>query len=88
MRRSEPWRRPSGLVLGNLKFGDVVPHIIIQSSRLRPGEFQTHAAKGLLQHYRQQSGHRRSKRPTVTYERRFEPYFEALAILCSRWPVS
>ena len=44
MRGCEPWRRPSGLVLGNQKFGERGPHIIIQSSRLRPGEFETHAA--------------------------------------------
>jgi hypothetical protein len=36
----------------SLAHDDVVPHIIIQSSRLRPGEFETHTAKGLLQHYR------------------------------------
>jgi len=28
----------------------VVPHIIIQSSRLRLGEFETHPAKRVLQH--------------------------------------
>jgi hypothetical protein len=35
----------------SLAHDDVVPHIIIQSSRLRSGEFETHTAKGLLQHY-------------------------------------
>jgi hypothetical protein len=30
---------------------DVVPQIAIQSSRLRLGEFETHAANGLLQHH-------------------------------------
>ena len=35
----------------SLAHDDVVPHIIIQSSRLRLGEFETHAAKGVLQHY-------------------------------------
>src|SRR6201998_2501254 len=28
----------------------VVPHVVIQSSHLRLGEFESHAAKGLLQH--------------------------------------
>ena len=35
----------------SLSYGDVVPHIIIRSSRLRHGEFESHAAKRLLQHY-------------------------------------
>jgi hypothetical protein len=35
----------------SLAHDDVVPHIIIQSSRLRPGEFEIHTAKRLLQHY-------------------------------------
>src|SRR5216683_420805 len=35
----------------SLTHGGVVPHIIIRSSRLRLGEFESHAAKRLLQHY-------------------------------------
>src|SRR6266436_3101128 len=35
----------------SLTYGGVVPHIIIRSSRLRLGEFESHAAKRLLQHY-------------------------------------
>jgi hypothetical protein len=31
--------------------GDVVPHIVVQSPRPCLGEFETHAAKRLLQHY-------------------------------------
>jgi hypothetical protein len=34
-----------------LACGDVVPHIVVQSPRPRLGEFETHAAKRLLQHY-------------------------------------
>src|SRR5258705_5695206 len=30
---------------------DVVPHVIIQSSHVRLGEFESHAAKRLLQQY-------------------------------------
>jgi hypothetical protein len=35
----------------SLACGDVVPHIVVQSPRPRLGEFETHAAKRLLQHY-------------------------------------
>jgi hypothetical protein len=31
---------------------DAVPHVVIQSSHLRLGEFESHAAKRLLQQYR------------------------------------
>ena len=31
---------------------DVAPHVVIQSSHLRLGEFESHAAKRLLQQYR------------------------------------
>jgi hypothetical protein len=42
----------------SLAHGDVVPHAVIQSPRLRLGEFETHAAKRLLQQYLHNSGHR------------------------------
>src|ERR1700704_5609606 len=35
----------------SLAHGGVVPHIIIRSSRLRLGEFESPAEKRLLQHY-------------------------------------
>jgi hypothetical protein len=35
----------------SLALGDVAPHIVVQSPRPRLGEFETHAAKRLLQHY-------------------------------------
>jgi hypothetical protein len=35
----------------SLACGDVVPHIVVQSPRPRLGEFETHPAKRLLQHY-------------------------------------
>jgi hypothetical protein len=38
----------------SLALGDVVPHII-QSLRLRVGEFESHLAKRLLQQYRHNS---------------------------------
>jgi hypothetical protein len=40
------WIAPSFMALD-----DVVPHIIIQSLRLRVGEFDFHLAKRLLQQY-------------------------------------
>jgi hypothetical protein len=40
----------------SLTHDDVVPHIIIQSSRLRLGEFETHPAKRVLQHNRAVNG--------------------------------
>jgi hypothetical protein len=36
----------------SLARGGVAPYMIIRSSRLRLGEFEPHAAKRLLQHYR------------------------------------
>jgi hypothetical protein len=41
----------------SLSHGGVVPHIIIQSSRLRLGEFESHAAKRLLQQNPLNNGH-------------------------------
>jgi hypothetical protein len=35
----------------SLARGDLSPHIIIQSPRLRGGEFESHLQKRLLQHY-------------------------------------
>jgi hypothetical protein len=39
----------------SLADGGVVPHMIIRSSPLRLGEFGSHAAKRLLQHYRREA---------------------------------
>jgi hypothetical protein len=45
----------------------VVPHIVVQSPRPRLGEFETHAAKRLLQHYRH-----KTDMPTVFRDVRFQ----------------
>jgi hypothetical protein len=39
----------------SLAHGGVVPHIIFQSPRLRPGEFESRPAKRLLQEYRRKA---------------------------------
>ncbi len=39
----------------SLALDDVVPHIIVQSLRLRVGEFESHLAKRLLQQYRRKA---------------------------------
>ena len=41
----------------------VVPHVVIQSSHLRLGEFESHAAKRLLQQYPPESRHRSATLP-------------------------
>src|SRR4030081_3498024 len=41
----------------SLARGDLSPHIIIQSPRLRGGEFESHLQKRLLQQYRSKSRH-------------------------------
>ena len=56
-RRSNAASNPLPESPVSLTHGGVVPHIIIRSSRLRLGEFESHAAKRLLQHYRSISRH-------------------------------
>jgi hypothetical protein len=54
-RRQSPVDRASNPILESpmsLARCDVVPHVVIQSSHLRLGEFESHAAKRLLQQYR------------------------------------
>jgi hypothetical protein len=53
--RQSPIDRASNPLPGSpvsLARDDVVTHIVVQPSRLRLGQFETHGAKGLLQHHR------------------------------------
>src|ERR1700704_5627141 len=67
--------------------GDLSPHIIIQSPRLRGGEFESHLQKRLLQQYRHRAGFRcycrwksrpQGGRPQIDTELRVPPKIRRL----------
>src|SRR3979490_651235 len=49
----------------SLARGDMSPHIIIQSPRLRGGEFESHLQKRLFQQYQQKADMTASRRTAV-----------------------